>query len=120
MLGSDSTCFMLRLMMRANLYASSSCSILFHRRTLMLTVIRLGVLSIIASIISFLLFSFAKIYPFPLFTKRIHHFFTLTGQLGQRTARFLCAHSLWSTIFTQAVTAKVTRQKAMTSQKKFW
>lgn len=27
----------------------------------------------------------------------------LAGQLGQRTPRFLCAHSLWSTIFTQAV-----------------
>ena len=27
----------------------------------------------------------------------------LTGQLGQRTPRFLYAHSLWSTIFTQAV-----------------
>ena len=54
------------------------------------------------------------------FTTTFFDFFTLTGQLGQRTPRFLCAHSLWSTIFTQAVTAKVTRQKAMTSQKKFW
>lgn len=51
MLGSDSTCFMLRLMMRANLYVSSNRSILFHRLILILTVILLGVLSTIASII---------------------------------------------------------------------
>ena len=43
MLGSDSTCFMLRLMMRANLY-----------------VILLGVLSIIASIYFFFIISVCK------------------------------------------------------------
>ncbi len=37
------------------------------------------------------------------FTTTFFDFFTLAGQLGQRTPRFLCAHSLWSTIFTQAV-----------------
>ena len=30
------------------------------------------------------------------------------------------SQSWWSSIFTQAVTAKVTRQNAMTIQKKFW
>ena len=51
MLGSDSTCFILRLMMRANLYVSSNCSILFHRRMLILTVTLLGVLSTIVVIL---------------------------------------------------------------------
>ena len=62
MLGSDSTCFMLRLMMRANLYVSSNCSILFHRRILILTVTLLGVLS---TIVVILFISFAlQIYIF--------------------------------------------------------
>ena len=40
-LDSDSTCFILRLIMRASLQASSNFSIRFHLRKLMLTVTRL-------------------------------------------------------------------------------
>jgi len=50
MAGAVSACFMLRLMVCASLKACSSFWILFQRRVLMLTVTRLGVLSIIASI----------------------------------------------------------------------
>jgi len=63
MLGSLSTCFMLRFMMRANLKLCSSSFILFHRLRLMLTVILFGVCSIIVVISSLYvyLFSLAKV-----------------------------------------------------------
>ena len=73
-LGSDSTCFMLRLMMQANLYVFSNSSILFHRRVLMRTVMLLGVRSIIAVIFKCFMVSVAKIYLFEETTKFIHFF----------------------------------------------